>query len=56
MLIGLIVYWVLQLLFAIKELLDLPGLAFILAFDPEVINESLKVNNYNISQRKRFLR
>lgn len=35
-----------QLLFAVKELLDLPGLTFILAFDPEIVNSLLKTKGY----------
>jgi hypothetical protein len=44
-----------QLLFAVKELLDLPGFSFVLAFDPEVVNETLKAHNVNYGQGKDFL-
>lgn len=33
-----------QLLFAVKELLDLPSMVFVLAFDPNVVNEVLYSN------------
>ena len=33
-----------QLLFAIKELLDLPSMVFVLAFDPNVVNDVLYYN------------
>lgn len=33
-----------QLLFAVKELLDLPSMVFILAFDPKVVNDVLYSN------------
>lgn len=44
-----------QLLFAVKELLDIPGIAFVLAFDPVIVNDSLKANNYIIAPGSDFL-
>lgn len=39
-----------QLLFAIKELLDLPSMVFVLAFDPDVINKVLYSNRNDEGQ------
>src|ERR1035437_1964060 len=44
-----------QMLFGIKELLDLKGLVFVAAFDPEVINETLIANNIIIGKEKDYL-
>jgi hypothetical protein len=42
-----------QLLFAVKELLDLPSMVFVLAFDPVVVNKVLYSNRNN--ERNDFL-
>ncbi|MFM0258467.1 KAP family P-loop NTPase fold protein [Paraburkholderia sediminicola] len=34
-----------QILMAVRELLDIPGFAFVLAFDPSVVEKSLAANN-----------
>lgn len=44
-----------QILYSLKELLDIPGFSFVLAFDPDVINNTLKAHNVNYGESKDFL-
>lgn len=44
-----------QVLFTVKELLDLPGFSFAIAFDPEIVNTTMRQNNIRYGEDKDFL-
>jgi len=44
-----------QVLFTIKELLDLPGFSFVIAFDPEIVNSTMRQHNIRYGEDKDFI-
>ncbi len=44
-----------QLLFAVREILDIPGLSWVLALDPETIGAALKEHHPGFADRRQFL-